>query len=96
MHVVEPMKYPLAERPQYTPSTFTLGDAMRFEKSVGVRNIVLVQPSIYGTDNSCLLAALRELGADRGRGVLCAYLVSTCTPIIEAPKLVLTPIAIRP
>src|SRR5699024_2375746 len=33
-------------------------------------NIVLVQPSIYGTDNSCLLEALKNLGPSRGRGVV--------------------------
>jgi predicted TIM-barrel fold metal-dependent hydrolase len=30
---------------------------------------VLVQPSVYGTDNACLLQALRELGPGRARGV---------------------------
>ncbi|KAJ4374540.1 hypothetical protein N0V86_007409 [Didymella sp. IMI 355093] len=43
---------------------------MSFEKTVGISNIVLVQPSIYGNDNSCLLNALRAIGPHHGRGVV--------------------------
>ena len=32
--------------------------------------MVLVQPSIYGNDNSCMLSALRDLGPERGRAVV--------------------------
>jgi predicted TIM-barrel fold metal-dependent hydrolase len=35
---------------------------------LGVERVVLVQPSVYGTDNRCLLAALERLGR-RARGV---------------------------
>ena len=30
---------------------------------------MIVQPSVYGTDNSCTLDGMRRLGADRARGV---------------------------
>ncbi|PSN61931.1 amidohydrolase 2 [Corynespora cassiicola Philippines] len=43
---------------------------MDFEKSIGISNIVLVQPSIYGNDNSCLLDALKAIGPRHGRGVV--------------------------
>ncbi len=43
---------------------------MKFEASVGIPNIVIVQPSSYGNDNSCLLDVLRELGPARSRGVV--------------------------
>ncbi|KAF2035436.1 amidohydrolase 2 [Setomelanomma holmii] len=43
---------------------------MKFESSIGVPNIVLVQPSIYGNDNSCLLDALKAIGPRHGRGVV--------------------------
>jgi predicted TIM-barrel fold metal-dependent hydrolase len=43
---------------------------MAFEKTVGIPNIVLVQPSVYGNDNSCLLDALKAIGPRHGRGVV--------------------------
>lgn len=71
MHVVEPGRYPLTPDAPYTQSTpHTLPEALAFESSVGISNIVLVQPSIYGLDNSCLLDALRDLGPRRGRAVV--------------------------
>ncbi|KAH7313452.1 amidohydrolase [Stachybotrys elegans] len=70
MHVLDPDRYPLAPGAAYRPSRHTLRDALTFETSVGIRNIVLVQPSIYGHDNSCLLDALYALGPRRGRGVV--------------------------
>ncbi|KAK2839294.1 hypothetical protein FQN49_006283 [Arthroderma sp. PD_2] len=70
MHIVNPDKYPLALDAQYVPPVHTLSDAMTFESSVDIRNIVLVQPSIYGFDNSCMLDGLKELGSSQGRAVV--------------------------
>jgi predicted TIM-barrel fold metal-dependent hydrolase len=69
MHVTSP-HYPLAPNAAYTPSLHSLQHAIKFEKTIGISNIVLVQPSIYGNDNSCLLDALRKIGPLRGRGVV--------------------------
>ncbi|KAL0936835.1 amidohydrolase [Colletotrichum truncatum] len=70
MHVVDPAAYPLAKDAIYCPKTHRLDHALAFESSVGIDNIVLVQPSIYGNDNTCLLDALRALGPRRGRAVV--------------------------
>ena len=70
MHVVNPVEYPLANNAQYVPKPHPLLEALNFESSVYLRNIVLVQPSIYGYDNSCMLDALRTLGPQRGRAVV--------------------------
>jgi predicted TIM-barrel fold metal-dependent hydrolase len=70
MHVVDPANYPLSPDASYTPEPHLLSDAVKFEQSVGIQNIVLVQPSIYGNDNSCMLDALRQLGPQRGRAVV--------------------------
>lgn len=70
MHVVEPKQFPISPKAVYQPTTHTLEDALYFESTLGVENLVFVQPSIYGTDNSCLLAALTKLGPSRGRGVV--------------------------
>jgi predicted TIM-barrel fold metal-dependent hydrolase len=71
MHVVDPQKYPLSSTAQYKPPAHSLGDyAQSIGRSLGIKNAVLVQPSIYGTDNSCLLDALRNLTPEHGRGVV--------------------------
>ena len=70
MHVVEPQRYPLSPNALYHPPRHTLREALAFESSLGIRNIVLVQPSIYGMDNSCLLEALRKVGPAHGRAIV--------------------------
>jgi predicted TIM-barrel fold metal-dependent hydrolase len=69
MHVTSP-DYPLAANAAYVPSLHSLQHAMKFEATIGLSNIVLVQPSIYGNDNSCLLDALKAIGPKHGRGVV--------------------------
>ncbi|KAH0382328.1 amidohydrolase 2, partial [Aureobasidium melanogenum] len=69
MHVTDP-NYPLALGAAYVPSLHTLTDVQNFEGTIGIRNTVFVQPSIYGNDNSCLLDALRVAGPSHGRGVV--------------------------
>lgn len=70
MHVVEPQQYPISSTAVYEPSPHTLNEAQAFETSLGIENLVFVQPSIYGTDNSCLLDALKEVGPSHGRAVI--------------------------
>lgn len=70
MHVVEPQRFPVATNAVYQPTAHTLDEALAFESSLGIKNVVLVQPSVYGTDNSCLLDALTTIGPSRGRGVV--------------------------
>ncbi|KAL4795720.1 hypothetical protein BDV19DRAFT_160782 [Aspergillus venezuelensis] len=69
MHVTDP-RYPLIASAAYKPTPHLVEDALKFESSLGIENIVLVQPSIYGFDNSCLLDALCRIGPSRGRGVV--------------------------
>ncbi|KAI1324785.1 putative TIM barrel metal-dependent hydrolase [Xylariaceae sp. FL0255] len=70
MHILEE-SYPLSSSAQYKPKHFhTLQDWEAFHPTVGIPNIVFVQPSIYGNDNDCLLDGLRALGPDRARGVV--------------------------
>jgi len=70
MHVTLP-GYTLATDAEYIPKVHTVRDAVMFEKTINISNVVLVQPSIYGTDNSCLLHALHEIGPRHSRGVVC-------------------------
>lgn len=41
-----------------------------FEHSIGCDHVVMVQPSIYGTDNTLLVESLKAYGPERARGVV--------------------------
>jgi predicted TIM-barrel fold metal-dependent hydrolase len=60
---------PLAEPRSYTPRMETLTGWLRLAEAAGIARGVLVQPSVYGLDNSVLLAALAAR-PDRLRGVV--------------------------
>jgi predicted TIM-barrel fold metal-dependent hydrolase len=61
--------YPLSPHRRYTPGRASVRDIAALQERLGLSRVVLVQPSPYGTDNSCLLDALGELNG-RGRGVV--------------------------
>lgn len=70
MHVIDPTKFPLNAAAKYQPSTHTLDQANAFLNRLGIERMVIVQPSIYGNDNSCTLGGLRRLGPGNGRAVV--------------------------
>jgi 2-pyrone-4,6-dicarboxylate lactonase len=62
-------KYPHVEKPRYTLPDGTLAQYRSLVPRLGIERFVIVQPSFYGCDNSCLLDTLDEVG-DRARGVV--------------------------
>ncbi|HEX5281247.1 MAG TPA: amidohydrolase family protein [Micropepsaceae bacterium] len=69
VHVIGPQaKYPMAANRPYTPPEATVAQLKAMHARLGITRTVLVQPSFYGTDNSCMLDALAELG-DAARGI---------------------------
>jgi len=70
MHVTDPTKFPISSSATYTPHTATLEQALENASQLSLPNLVFVQPSTYGTDNSCLLNALEHVTPARGRGVV--------------------------
>ena len=74
IHVIGPAeRYPLDPRRNYTPVACSLAQYREVMAACGIARAVLVQPSVYGTDNRQLLDALREGGtAFRGVVVLAA------------------------
>jgi predicted TIM-barrel fold metal-dependent hydrolase len=69
-HICGPIaRYPYAERRVYTPPDALLPAYRHMLDALGVERAVLVQPSVYGTDNTVMLAAMAELGPERARGV---------------------------
>lgn len=82
MHVVDAARFPLDPKASYTPDhAHTLADAKAFYSrfTPEIQNMVLVQPSIYGTENACLLEALRRLTPKHGRAVVGLDPTSTTT-----------------
>jgi predicted TIM-barrel fold metal-dependent hydrolase len=65
----DPHRYPLVANRSYTPHPAPVRDYVRVLDALGLTRAVLTQPSIYGLDNSCLIASLAELGLHRARGV---------------------------
>lgn len=68
VHVFVPERFPYAAKRTYTPGPASLDDLLAFEARIGMSRCGLVQPSVYGADNSCLVSALSHLG-DKARGV---------------------------
>jgi predicted TIM-barrel fold metal-dependent hydrolase len=70
MHVFGPVaRYPWAPRRLYTPPDASIEQYTAMCAQVGLQRVVLVQPSVYGTDNRAMLDAMRGLGPLRCRGV---------------------------
>ncbi|MFI2228674.1 amidohydrolase family protein [Nocardia testacea] len=71
VHVLDPQRFPYAAARAYTPAAATVTDLQAFTRTLGVDRVVLVQPSVYGTDNTALLDGLAKLGnAARGIAVI--------------------------
>jgi 2-pyrone-4,6-dicarboxylate lactonase len=62
-HIFGPAtQFPYVAERIYTPPDSTSSDYLALLEALGVERAVLVQPSVYGTDNSAMLAALAAIG----------------------------------
>ncbi|SFY36193.1 Predicted metal-dependent hydrolase, TIM-barrel fold [Paracoccus pantotrophus] len=69
VHVFDPDHFPYAPDRAYTPGPAGCEALQQHMARLGLGRCVLVQPSVYGTDNRCLLSALQALGPQVSRGV---------------------------
>lgn len=69
VHVFDPDRFPYAAKRAYTPGKASVPELRSMHRSLGMSRTVLVQPSVYGTDNACLLDAIDQLGIEQARGV---------------------------
>ena len=60
--------FPFASTRTYTPPPASVEDLRRLHDALHIDRVVIVHPSVYGTDNSCTLDALRRFGS-RARAV---------------------------
>ncbi len=69
VHVIGPRaRFALGSPRAYTPPDAPLPALVAMLGRLGLDRVVLVQPSVYGSDNACMLAALADLGV-RARAV---------------------------
>ena len=83
VHVIGSIeRFPQIAGRSYTAAPAAIESLRTVSESLGVTRLVVVQPSFYGTDNSCLFSALADLG-DRGRGVAVVNVASTTSRLLE-------------
>jgi hypothetical protein len=70
VHVIpNPAKFPFWPGRIYTPPVDTADDLLALQRALHMDHVVIVTPSVYGTDNSATLDAIRQLGLGRARGI---------------------------
>ncbi len=65
----DPAKFPFWNGRIYTPPVATADDLLALQKALRLDRVVIVTPSVYGTDNAATLDGIRQLGPARARGV---------------------------
>ena len=62
-------RYPYVAKRVYTPPDAPVAALESYLSVLGLARVVIVQPSIYGSDNAALLDTVAALGPERARGV---------------------------
>jgi predicted TIM-barrel fold metal-dependent hydrolase len=63
VHVfADPAKFPFATDRVYTPPAASVEALLDLQRALRLERVVIVQPSVYGTDNAATLDALRRIG----------------------------------
>jgi len=60
--------FPMSPGRTYTPESAPISELLALHRRLGIERVVFIQPSVYGSDNACMLAAIREVGS-HARGV---------------------------
>jgi predicted TIM-barrel fold metal-dependent hydrolase len=63
-------RYPLSPGRSYSPPVADVPAYQAMARTVGIGRMVIVQPSTFGTDNSCTLDAVELLGHEKSRAVV--------------------------
>jgi predicted TIM-barrel fold metal-dependent hydrolase len=67
-HHIFDSRFPYSPTRRYTPPSATVADLQAFHAKIGISRTVIVQASVFGTDNRCMMDALKQLG-ENARGV---------------------------
>ena len=58
----DPNRFPFAAGRTYTPESASVDEMRKLHRALHTTRVVIVQPSVYGTDNRCTLDAIKQLG----------------------------------
>lgn len=75
-------RYPMNPNRIFTPGKASTTALRQHMDTISVSRVIIVQPSVYGTDNSCTADAIQELGSD-ARGI-CVVDDSCSAPTLRA------------
>jgi predicted TIM-barrel fold metal-dependent hydrolase len=64
----DPRRFPFFANRVYTPESASVEEMRALHRALHMNRVVIVQPSVYGTDNACTLDAVRRIGS-RARAV---------------------------
>ena len=64
----DPKRFPMTPSRVYTPEPALVDEMRTLHRALHMDRVVIVQPSIYGTDNACTLDAVKQLGS-RARAI---------------------------
>ena len=64
----DPQRFPFFSGRVYTPESASIPEMRSLHRALHTDRVVIVQPSVYGTDNSCTLDAIKHLGSG-ARGI---------------------------
>jgi predicted TIM-barrel fold metal-dependent hydrolase len=64
----DPKRFPFAPERVYTPQPASIDEMRQLHRALHTSRVVIVQPSVYGSDNACTLDAIKRLGSS-ARGV---------------------------
>ena len=64
----DPRRFAFAPARIYTPEPALVDEMRALHRALHADRVVIVQPSVYGTDNACTLDAIKQLGS-RARGI---------------------------
>ncbi|KAF5530798.1 tim barrel metal-dependent [Fusarium mexicanum] len=78
LHILDPVRFPPVPG-SYEFGTYTEWDATIEETRLGCSHMVLIQPSVYGNDNTLLIDTLKAFGPDRALGVIVFDVANTST-----------------
>jgi predicted TIM-barrel fold metal-dependent hydrolase len=65
----DPAEFPFWSGRGYTPPVASADDLLALQHALNLDRVVIVTPSVYGTDNAATLDGMRQLGPQRARGV---------------------------
>jgi len=64
----DPTRFPFAPNRTYTPQSASIEEMRKLHRALQTTRVVIVQPSVYGTDNACTLDGIKQL-APNARGI---------------------------